>query len=360
MASPSESIARADTCSDEEPSSSRIALPSKASQYMIFLSVPAACIQPRVHLASVTPCIVMQMYSLTFDAETLAHHKLCMLMGTTKKYCKQGARRQTCSNKLALIRVVQRSLEEGVGKEAAAAMEGDYLHAGFHDLAVVVDGPHAHHALLTPTDDAGAVRGAADGSHSPLVRIVDGVQQLPTLRPKSTDLAITPTTDDALPILHSDGAYARHESPPARMLQTPRCTHVGMPHHGHCWAARPPPVCVVYHVLYSTTVMHVHQTGQDLGDMVMTTLHTGGEQQRKWSEYLKDISGGGTTVHVLVCCIYCKTGEAAPELAQLHITGDQLVGWRATDGIARLHIPQHLACRAYLFEMQCITTDHLV
>ncbi len=81
--------------------------------------------------------------------------------------------------------------------------EQEYLHAGFHDLAVVVDGPHAHHALLTPTDDTGAVRGAADGSHSPLVRIVDGVQQLPTLRPKSTDLAITPATDDTLPILHS-------------------------------------------------------------------------------------------------------------------------------------------------------------
>jgi len=67
----------------------------------------------------------------------------------------------------------------------------------------VVDGPHAHHALLTPTDDTGAIRGAADGSHGPLVRIVDGVQQLPTLRPKSTDLTITPATDDALPILHS-------------------------------------------------------------------------------------------------------------------------------------------------------------
>jgi hypothetical protein len=45
-----------------------------------------------------------------------------------------------------------------------------------------------------------------------------------------------------------------------------------------------------------------------------------------WRKYLEDISGGSTTVHVLVCCIYCKTGEAAPELAQLHITGDQLVG----------------------------------
>jgi len=45
-----------------------------------------------------------------------------------------------------------------------------------------------------------------------------------------------------------------------------------------------------------------------------------------WRKYLEDISRGSTTVHVLVCCIYCKTGEAAPELAQLHITGDQLVG----------------------------------
>ncbi len=44
------------------------------------------------------------------------------------------------------------------------------------------------------------------------------------------------------------------------------------------------------------------------------------------SEYLEDISSGSTTIHVLVCCIYCKTGEAAPELAQLHITRDQLVG----------------------------------
>ena len=67
----------------------------------------------------------------------------------------------------------------------------------------MVDGPHAHHALLTPTDDTGAVRGAADCSHSPLMRVMDGVQQLPTLRPKSTDLAITPATDDALPILDS-------------------------------------------------------------------------------------------------------------------------------------------------------------
>ena len=79
--------------------------------------------------------------------------------------------------------------------------QGGHLHAGFHDLTVVMNGPHAHHALLPATDDTGAVRGAADGCHSALMRIMDGVQQLAALRPKRTDLAIAPPTDDALPIL---------------------------------------------------------------------------------------------------------------------------------------------------------------
>ena len=42
---------------------------------------------------------------------------------------------------------------------------------------------------------------------------------------------------------------------------------------------RPSPFCVLHHVLYSTTVMHIHQTGQDLRDMVMTALHTRVDQQ---------------------------------------------------------------------------------
>ena len=78
-----------------------------------------------------------------------------------------------------------------------------YLHASLHDLAVVVNGPHAHHALLATTDDAAAVRCTADGSHSPLVGVMDGVQQLATLWTKSTNFAIAPPTDDALTILHS-------------------------------------------------------------------------------------------------------------------------------------------------------------
>ena len=64
-----------------------------------------------------------------------------------------------------------------------------------------MDSPHAHHALLTPTDDAAAVRRAADGSHCPLVGVMNGVQQLAALRAKGPDLAIAPATDDALPIL---------------------------------------------------------------------------------------------------------------------------------------------------------------
>ena len=79
---------------------------------------------------------------------------------------------------------------------------GADLHAGFHDLVVGMDGPHAHHALLTPTDDTCAVRGPTDGSHCPLVSVMNGVQQLAALRPKSSDFAITPPTDNALPILH--------------------------------------------------------------------------------------------------------------------------------------------------------------
>lgn len=85
------------------------------------------------------------------------------------------------------------------------------LHAGFHDLAVWTNGPHAHHALLPPTDDTGAVWGAADGSHCPLVCVMDGVQQFAALRPKDTNLAIAPPTDDALPVLHHHpGDKLRH------------------------------------------------------------------------------------------------------------------------------------------------------
>ncbi len=51
-----------------------------------------------------------------------------------------GARRLTCSDKLALIRVVQCSLEQGVRKEAAAAMKGGEIP---DDAAAVAAGSHA-------------------------------------------------------------------------------------------------------------------------------------------------------------------------------------------------------------------------
>lgn len=84
------------------------------------------------------------------------------------------------------------------------------LHAGLHDLAVGVYGPHAHHPLLTPTDDSAAVRGPTDGSHRPLVCIVNGVQQLAALGAKRSDLAIAPPTDNALSVLHHHARTTLH------------------------------------------------------------------------------------------------------------------------------------------------------
>ena len=86
-------------------------------------------------------------------------------------------------------------------------------------------GPHAHHALLTPTDDACAVRGPTDGSHCPLVGVMNGVQQLAALRPKSSDLTITPPTDDALPILHHHAMKVALEECFSRLRSVQACSN---------------------------------------------------------------------------------------------------------------------------------------
>ena len=58
----------------------------------------------------------------------------------SKSSGRAGARRQTCSDKLALIRVIHCSLEQGVSKEAAAAMKGGEIP---DDAAAVTAGSHA-------------------------------------------------------------------------------------------------------------------------------------------------------------------------------------------------------------------------
>lgn len=77
----------------------------------------------------------------------------------------------TCCDELALIGVVQHGLEEGVGKKAAAAVEGGEVP---HDAAAITAGGHA---LLTR---AGL---HPDAVHCPLVLL----HHMPTIHWHSSD-----------------------------------------------------------------------------------------------------------------------------------------------------------------------------
>ena len=72
-------------------------------------------------------------------------------------------------------------------------------------LAGLADAPDPYEALRPSADNLGAVRGAGNGCHGLLMCVVDGVYELPTLRPKRADLAVTPPADHRLAILGGEG-----------------------------------------------------------------------------------------------------------------------------------------------------------
>mmetsp|Transcript_13766 Transcript_13766/g.37191 ORF Transcript_13766/g.37191 Transcript_13766/m.37191 type:complete len:221 (-) Transcript_13766:1031-1693(-) len=74
------------------------------------------------------------------------------------------------------------------------------FHGGLQNLAVPIDPPNSHHALLTSTDHLAAVGRGCYGGNSLVVRIMDGVEHFATLGSKRANLSITPAADDTLSI----------------------------------------------------------------------------------------------------------------------------------------------------------------
>mmetsp|Transcript_50891 Transcript_50891/g.121716 ORF Transcript_50891/g.121716 Transcript_50891/m.121716 type:complete len:431 (-) Transcript_50891:287-1579(-) len=99
--------------------------------------------------------------------------------------------------------VVRRDLD--TPNTAAMLLEG-----GIHRLCLEANVPDADLSLHASRHDATTIRCQCQGGDAVLVRVVDGVEELATLRKEGPHLAVRPSRDDGLPVPHEVNAEAFH------------------------------------------------------------------------------------------------------------------------------------------------------